>query len=79
MSKYEHSAELGWKVDSEGGLPEFVFGYGVSIEDLPEDTPTPIRAYFRQILAVTPAIEAVEKYLDKAVSDYADEHPEEFA
>lgn len=76
--KYENSAELGWKADNEGGALELIFGYGLDIEDLPDDMPTHIRAYIRQILTVAPAVEAVEQYLDKAVSDYADAHPVEF-
>lgn len=78
-SKYPTSADLGRAADSEGGVLELLFGYGLELEDLPADLPTHVRAFIRQILAVTPAVEAVEAFLDKAVSDYADEHPEEFA
>lgn len=70
MSRYEHSADLGWKAGSEGGLTELIWGYGLRMDDLPNDMPPEIRRLVRQLLAVTPALREVERYLEKAVMDY---------
>jgi hypothetical protein len=70
MSRYEHSAALGWKADCEGGIAELIFGYGLSMEDLPNDMPPHIRAFIRQLIAVKPSLREVQKYLEKAVSEY---------
>lgn len=70
MSRYEHSADLGWRSDCEGSLHELIFGFGLRMEDLPNDMPPPIRAKIRQLLAVDPVLREVRTYLEKAVSDY---------
>jgi hypothetical protein len=70
VSRYEHSADLGWKADCEGGVAEMIFGYGLCMEDLPNDMPPEIRAHIKRILMVKSALEAVEQYLEKAVNDY---------
>ena len=69
-SRYEHSADLGWKADSEGGVAELIFGYGLRMEDLPNDMPPEIRRKIRQLIAVEPVLEDVRKYLEKAVNEY---------
>jgi hypothetical protein len=68
--RYEHSADMGWKADSEGGVAELIWGYGLRMEDLPNDMPPPIRAKIRELLAVTPALEEVRRYLENAVNEY---------
>lgn len=70
MSRYEHSADMGWKADSQGGVDALIFGYGLRMEDLPNDMPAPLRARVRELLAVKPALEEVRQYLEKAVNDY---------
>lgn len=70
-TRYEHSAELGWKADSEGGIAELIFGYGLSMDDLPNDMPPHIRAFIRQLNAVKPSLDEVRRYLEKATQDYA--------
>jgi len=70
MTRYEHSADLGWKANCEGGVHELIFCYGLRMEDLPNDMPPHIRAFIRQLNAVRPSLEEVRKYLDKAVNEY---------
>lgn len=43
MSKYNSGHELATKMDSEGGLAEMLFGYGLNKDDLPDDMPNYIR------------------------------------
>lgn len=70
LSRYEHSAELGWKADTEGGLAELIFGRGLQMEDLPNDMPPHLRAFVRHLNLVKPYLEEVEKYLREAVDSY---------
>lgn len=44
MSKYENRQEIANKLDYEGGIYEFVFGYGLDVYDLPQDDTELIRA-----------------------------------
>lgn len=71
VNRYEHSAELGWKADTEGGVAELIFGYGLNMEDLPNDMPGHIRAFIRQLIAVKPSLDEVQRYLNKATEEYA--------
>lgn len=71
MSRYEHSAELGWRMQSEGSVQELVFGYGLHMEDLPNDMPPHIRAFIRKLLLDKPFLDEVGKYLDGATQEYA--------
>lgn len=73
MSRYEHSADLGWKMQSEGSVQELIFGYGLSMEDLPNDMPPHIRAFIRKLLLDKPCLDEVGKYLDNATEEYARE------
>jgi hypothetical protein len=70
MSRYEHSADLGWKAGCEGGVTELIFGYGLSMEDLPNDMPPNIRALVKQLLDVGPSLRELQDYLEKAVNEY---------
>lgn len=74
--RYEHSADMGWKSDSEGSLHELIFGYGLRMEELPNDMPPAMRAKIRQLLAVEPVLIEVRQYLEAAVNayDYSEEH-----
>lgn len=37
MGRYNSAREIAFKMDSEGGLAEFFFGYGFTEDDIPED------------------------------------------
>jgi hypothetical protein len=56
----EHFAN---KMDNEGGFYEFVTGYGVRIEDLPDDCPEEVRSAIVALLQlddlIRPAINMV--------------------
>lgn len=69
--RYEHSADLGWKADQEGGLAELIFGYGLKTEDLPNDMPPHIRALVRQLILARPYFDEVQRYLENATEEYA--------
>jgi hypothetical protein len=72
---YATSAELAEKADDEGGIAKLIFGYGLSMEDLPLDLPTHIRGLIRQLLMVKPSLEEVSRYLEKSrdeISHYRD-------
>lgn len=70
MSRYEHSADMGWKADCEGGVAELIFGYGVRMEDLPNDMPPEMRRKIKLLIEIEPVLEEVRKYFEKAVNDY---------
>ncbi len=63
MSKYESSAELAGKAESEG-LEYFIFGYGLSEAELPDDLPPKIRNCFLRVLAVQKDMDQISRYLD---------------
>lgn len=42
--KYANMEDFAGKMDWEGGLFDFVIGYGVSKDDLPDDMPDDVRA-----------------------------------
>lgn len=60
MSRYETRQELAEKIDWEGGLEEFAFGYGVNLEDLPDDE---IRELFAKLLEVAPVLDQINRLL----------------
>lgn len=62
MSRYADRQELAEKIVWEGGLLEFIFGYGVSLTDLPEGDHE-LRQAFAAVLAVEPAIVQLESLL----------------
>ena len=68
--RYEHSADLGWKSDCEGGVEQLIFNYGLRMEDLPNDMPPPMRAKIKQLIEIEPVLEEVRRYLEKAVNEY---------
>lgn len=66
MSAYESRAEVAAKIDWEGGFFEAVFGYGITLEDLPEDDPE-LREAWQEMMAAWsyfgPKMMAVEALL----------------
>lgn len=71
MSRYEHSADLGWRADREGGLADLIFECDLRMEDLPNDMPGHIRAFVRQLIMSKPYLEEVQRYLEGATAEYA--------
>lgn len=68
MSKYTKN-QLANKIDWEGGLYEFVNGYGLDIVDLPEDTPSEIVIAFRRIKEVEQYEHIIWDWLPEPGSD----------
>lgn len=65
MSKYTDSRDLAEKMYSEGGLPELLFGYGLSVRDLPDDLPASVEDALIRLMDSVEDMELVEKYLNK--------------
>ena len=61
--RYNSCRELGQKMDSEGGLAEMLYGYGLSVEDLPDDMPATIREQVEFLLTAQEAHDNVQSYL----------------
>ena len=64
MSKYESSYDLMSKAWNEGGLEEFVFGYGLTEEDLPDDMPGHIVIAFLRLFDAREPLDQIEKCFD---------------
>lgn len=62
MPKYDSRQEVADKADYEGGPLELVFGYGLSVDDLPE-ADLELREALRDLLACKPAIDRFEDLL----------------
>lgn len=62
MAKYESRQEVADAADWEGGTLDFVFGYGLSVEDLPEDD-SELRDALTELLALRPVIERFNSLL----------------
>lgn len=61
MARYENRQELANKIDHEGGIYDMLIGYGLTIEDLPEDDKALIAA-LSQVKILQPGFEgAVER------------------
>lgn len=59
MSRYESRQELANKSDYEGGILEMLFGYGLSVEDVPEDDQE-LRDAITACLTIKPALDHLE-------------------
>lgn len=68
MARYDSRQEVADKADYEGGPLDLVFGYGLSVDDLPEDD-TELREALRDLLACRPAIERFEALLPEPGGD----------
>jgi hypothetical protein len=62
-SKYESSQDLAYKVQWEGGFTAFVFDYGISEAELPDDLPADVREAAIRVISVRTAANKVEDYL----------------
>lgn len=62
MARYESRQEIADKADWEGGTLDLVFGYGLSVEDLPEDDQE-LRDALTELLALRPAIDRFNNLL----------------
>lgn len=69
MSRYESRQEIADKADWEGGTLDFVFGYGLSVEELPEDDQE-LRDALAELLAMRPAIEKFKSLLPEPGEEY---------
>lgn len=62
MSKYQNRQEVADKADWEGGLLDFIFGYGLHLDELPEGD-VELRNAVADVLAVGPALERLKALL----------------
>jgi len=63
VSKYNSSRELALKMDSEGGLAEMLFGYGLDADDLPDDMRPDIRENLLKLKALADEYDSVQSWL----------------
>ncbi len=82
MSSYNSSRDMAAKMDSEGGLAEFIFGYGLSLDNLPADMPEEIRDGMEYLLGAYETYSKVQQWLyarfdeDPKPGDYDYQEPE---
>lgn len=62
MATYNTREEFAEKAGWEGGLLDFIFDYGVSVDDIPEED-TELREALAAVLALKPAVERLEALL----------------
>jgi hypothetical protein len=62
--KYVDKQELDDKIEWEGGIAEFTMGYGVNLEELPDETPDNVREAFRHLLAARRAVAIIQAWFD---------------
>lgn len=62
MTRYASRQELANKADWEGGILDMLFGYGLSVDDVPEDD-VELREAIAACLAAKPAIAHLESLL----------------
>jgi hypothetical protein len=63
VSSYNSSRELALKMDSEGGLAEMMYGYGLEISDLPADMRPDIKEKLLNLMSMDHDYAAVQGYL----------------
>jgi hypothetical protein len=61
--KYETKEDLAAKVDWEGGLAETIFGYGISADELPENTPPRIVRCWTAVEQVSGDLNEIDNWL----------------
>lgn len=67
-SAYRSRQEVADKADYEGGVLDFVFGYGLSVDDLPEDD-MELRDALAALLAMRPALDHFKDLLPEPGED----------
>jgi hypothetical protein len=71
--KYENVRILAEKAESVGGVMVIILGYGVRVDDLPDDTPPYIKEAWQRVWNVTNDVivldEWISETLDSAVND----------
>ena len=55
--------DLAAKVEWEGGVFEAITGYGIGLDDLPEDAPTFVRANWKLVVDAGYAVGRIENWL----------------
>ena len=70
---YQSVAELANKIDWEGGVTEFILGYGFDVAALPPGSPENIKAAFLRVQAVYDDVNEIQQWLD----DHSDDEDSE--
>ena len=66
MSDYNSSRELAEKMDSEGGLAEMLYNYGLDVDNLPKDMPEEIKYKIREFDAMADTYREIEDFFSEA-------------
>lgn len=69
MSRYNSCRELAQKMDNEGGLDGMIFGYGLTLEDLPDDMPLEHKATVSTLLGLVDLFQKAESYVYERMDD----------
>lgn len=72
MSAYGNRQELADKADWEGGIEDMLFGYGLSVDDVPEDD-TELREAIGEALKARMWIEKIRSLLPEPGYEDEDE------
>lgn len=62
MGNYNSAREVAYKMDSEGGLAEFFFGYGFSDFDIPGDVPEEMKHKIISFLGQAEVYAEIQSY-----------------
>ena len=71
--KFKTVIELAGKVEWEGGVAEAILSYGITPDELPDDTPAEITEAWQRVFGVTTDIEKIEMYLEEALDEQGEE------
>jgi hypothetical protein len=69
VSRYNSSHDMAAKMDSEGGLSEFIFGYGLNPEDIPDDMPEVMRDKLHALRNLSHAYDSLQSWLYERMDD----------
>lgn len=59
MTREELAAHADW----EGGVTEYIMGYGCSYKNLPEDVPPEVRVAWKKLYESTHDVDTIQKWL----------------
>lgn len=69
MGSYNSAREIAQKMSSEGGLAEFLFGYGFSEEDITEDISPVIQSKLLKLMDMAEIYEEIASYFYNRAED----------
>ena len=71
MAKYESWEDLATKMSWEGGLMEFLTGYGFNLDDMPDDIDPDIATALTNIINAMGSVADDIDFVEDAAAEYA--------